>query len=827
MQIKDSSPVERYKISQFNEPYLQSINRSTFEKSSAKNTFDSFFKEKLWDENYLYVILGSDSGLLVDYIIEHGLPYDSRYIIIDLPDVLQSIESQLTFTKWDEKVALCTPDSWQEVAEEFKLLSYLFREKVRYLKSLAAVDGFEPLYYQIDTQISLELESIKHKTSVSLSRKPFVTRQIENLSENSIPAQILKDKFNNKTCVILGGGPSLDDNINWVKENQEDIIVIAVSRIANKLLHEGILPHIVLSVDPHDVSFDVSKEMLDLPDSVLFLHSNFCAPKLTAQWHGKSLYFGKHAPWKSKTNQENILLSGPTVTNAAIAAAIEFGFKQILLTGVDLCYASDGKTYASGSNESKVGPVLGIKGQWVETYSGQLAETSTPFLHASYILAEQAESAKKRGCQLINLSANAAKVEYIKHTPQQDIIFEKQGSIAQILALVPSLTPQELNQKNNAILKEISDLNKELNEINAIAKQALIDNNALYQKYANEEKNRKIKLKIDKAEKKLTTRFGDTTTFIKTFGIEHFIKTVRTDSEEEWSDEQMEETGRLYYQAFIDTITSLKPLINDAKTRIKYRIEEEKKSPNIDTLLSHWQQEALFGRASNWRHNHSEQFNELSVDIQHQFDTFEINHRQIIENLDTAHYRRSQNEASLKGLNRKAAYLFQTNNLSGLSKLTTGLKTLGDKDEDAKWQYNVANGYLLSLEDEKSNALAAFEHIESSKLTENERLQIAKLALELNQSNKAEQKLKELAEISDSYMPNYAHILKLHGKLELALETYNAYLENNNSDIKVWLVLGKLYLELDAPDIATIAFNQVLELDPQNVDANHLLTQIN
>lgn len=566
--------LEPYKISQFGEPYLYSINRQTFEQKPASSILQSLFDNTLFEKDTLYIVLGTDSGLLVDKVLEAGVPYGSKYIFIELPEVIYAMDAQLTFTKWDDSVEVCTAEKFQEVAEEFKIQSFLFTEKVKYLKSVGANDGFNNTYFTVDSELSLTLESLKHQTMVSLSRKPFFKRQIENFSENHTPASLLVDAFTGQSCIILGGGPSLEEQVDWLKNNQERIVIIAVSRVIKKLIKEGITPDIVVSVDPHDISFDVSRDLLYLPPETIFLHSNYVVPSLLSQWQGRSLYYQTRIPWLSDLNIDNINLAGPTVTNAAIGAAIDFGFKQILLSGVDLCFAADGSTHAKGNNEEKTGPMLGFKGQWVENYEGNLAETTNSFLHASYIINSQAQQAAEKQSQIINLSSKATKIEYIPFKEINSIALDSSEKKQTTLSTFNFPSAKDLVVENKKLLKELDKFQKSVVEVEKIAKQALSDNHDLYKANNKPERSYAIKQRIDKAEKKLDQRYEQASLFIKKFGIKHFIKTVRTDTDQDWSNEEMEEVGQLYYQAFVDTIDEIKPLLNHAKDRIKNRTKE-------------------------------------------------------------------------------------------------------------------------------------------------------------------------------------------------------------------------------------------------------------
>ena len=558
---------EQYQISKFGEPYLYSVNRNAFEKNSAKIIFNSFFDKRLWDEDYFYIILGCDSGLLTNYVIEHGLAKGSRYLFIDSEHVIENLKEQLSFTEWHEHVALATLKDWEQKAEALNLQAYMYTDKVRYIKSLAANDGFDEYYYQANTEVSLKLETQQHYTMVSLYRSPFVIKQIINLADNVNPMIALKDKFEGLDCIILGGGPTLDEVIDKLYAVKDKVVIIAVSRIAKRLLSENIIPHFVISVDPHEVSFDVSKEMLSMADEAIFLHSTYVVPVLLGQWGGISFHDGLRVPWPSELSKENTHLAGPTVTNSAISAAVELGFKRVFLSGVDLCYSSDGHTHAKGSNEAKVGPVLGKREQWVKTYSGKLAETMLTFIHATKTIDDQAKQALKSDCQLYNLSENAAKIDSILLANFDEISFIEDGNINEVLASIKQEYGKINDQQFTEVLDDIDRIVDEMDAIKKIVEQALKDNHDLYKTYESELQNAEIKERIDQAEETLNTTYEETTTFLKKYGIHRFIQIARTDGDLEWTDEEMEEVGRAYYQCFIDNINELTPLLDAAKKK--------------------------------------------------------------------------------------------------------------------------------------------------------------------------------------------------------------------------------------------------------------------
>lgn len=80
--------LNNFAISRFNEYYLPSINRSTFEGLDSKTIYDGKFKKAFSQKDRLNIIVGMDSGLLANYILEEGIPDGSKFVIVELSSVL-------------------------------------------------------------------------------------------------------------------------------------------------------------------------------------------------------------------------------------------------------------------------------------------------------------------------------------------------------------------------------------------------------------------------------------------------------------------------------------------------------------------------------------------------------------------------------------------------------------------------------------------------------------------------------------------------------------------------------------------------------------------
>jgi len=820
---------EEFQCNKYGNKYLYSVNRNVFATENFSSIYKKHFSAQLEKKESLYIIFGSDSGLLVNYILEQEKPINTRYLFIELPHLIDKVKQNLPKDYDDEYIVFSTPEKWVEAVERLEINIYIYKDNVHYIKSFAALDAYLVDYHSENLAIVKELEKIFFFTRALVGVFPFMTKQLMNITENIYPSTLMNGLFKNKTCVILGGGPSLDNDIKWLKENKQNLVIIAVSRIAKSLLKHDLMPHMIVAVDPYEISFDVSKELLKLPKEVLFLHANCVYPSLLAQWHGKSVFIGKKYPWDEKVEVNHSKMGGPTVTNTALKAAVEMGFSNILLSGVDLCNAITGVSHASGSNEANIGPALGQAGVLVQTYAGHKAETSIAFDNAVSALSKQAYEALEQETSVYNLSENAVKAEYIQHITTAALSFEdEQDNVQELInSVIPEMTQEEIKKSNTVVLKNVSRMLKDVKAIKLLAEECLECNQKLFSVKGKEEENFKYKVRMDKIEKKLDKKYIKATSFIKNFGLDQFIKSAQV-SGSEWSDDRVEETGRLYYQAYINSSISLIKHLSDSLQRINSRIEENKLTPDFQILYNQWKKDQHFGRAMVYKERFKNQ-HEYFENNQIYYDECLNQYDELINKKDTLHLTRTKKEASLAGVRRKVTILFNQHNIDALQVMVTSLSMYDPKNpqyQQAQELFLLAEAFLAILEKDFENALCLLEQLPVENVGEDELQQIASIAIKLGKYQQAEDALKVLASTSVTFIPKYAKILHLLGKNQQSIDTYTHYLSQKPKDTHVWFLLSKLYFDLNFFESAILAFEQLLITDPDNLSAIEYLNKI-
>ncbi len=823
-----TSPV---KSNIFNERYLYHINRDSFNKISAKALFEDEFHEKLFNEDSLYIIIGTDSGLLPQYIQEHGVPLGTRYLFVELESVLeQIIQYHLLDDDLTDEIILTSYSQWQEQAELLKLKNYSYLRHVSLFKSIGAQQANIADYTELNWKITEELQTLHFRNTTSLGCQTFIIQQINNIADNVLPAQLLKDVYQDKTAIVLGGGPSLSKILPWIRENQADLLIFSVSRLSKLLLENHIEPDFIISVDPQIENIQVSKEMFQFKKAI-FLHSYHIDSSLANQWPGIKLYFGNRFPWKTKLNSNNVQAVGSTVSNTALEAAFAFGCDRILLAGVDLCFSKEGITHTSGTDESKIGPDYNnTSALELETYNGDKRTSDPDFNLALLSLENQAERISKAHKKVINLSKDAAKAKHIQYIPPEKIQLATQKEPALSIALthIPALTPALKEKYYQDSLRELKKAIHQIQLIEKLAKKALKINDEMYNSQGIIE-NYKDKRTLDKIEKRLNSEHRLYSKLVKNFGVLSFIRiTSPHDTSESWDAKKAKEIGKIYYESYQTGAQQLLLLLNAAVQRITIRQEESKENPTtISLLIEQWKKDKSYHRAAIWQQNHPD-FN-MPEDIKHEFDDLEKSFQEILNSSNTSFKQNLEKRSSLDLLKTKALILFRHHKKEELQNSQSGLALHYAKETEKEPYRLLISAYIAELDNQPELALDYYNailNIDQSPLLEEALQQIVSLTIAQNKHSETLLALKCLSQLSPVYLPHYAESSKLTGDILAAIDSYTAYIEFFPDDTVTKLKLAHLYIDIKVYEAAELMLDLIIANAPNMETAIQLKAQI-
>lgn len=827
--IQRQADIGRIASNAFGEHYFFAVNRNLFQGTDASTVFRSYFNDNLFKKDTFYIIAGTDSGLLYQYVKTQGTPKGSRYLFVELPEILTLLENM---DDPQEELAVTTWENWQQQAAEMEFTKFAALSRLTLIRSLGVVHGHYSYYLPFWTQFKDEFDASFRSIKIALQTRPFTIAQIENLAENQIPAICLKDTFKGKTAVVLAGGPSLGELFPWVREHRRNLLVIAVSRISHSLIKAGIQPDISVSVDPLAVNLNVCKDMLEFEDGTLLVNNFHLSPNLLASWGGQKVFIGPRYPWSTPLQPENIQSSGgSTVTNSAFDLAVKTGATQIILGGVDFCFDQHGHTHAIGTPEHSMGSMPQRFNRQVECNNGMMADSATVYLEAGENIDAQAKNAIELGCRAINPAPGSMRLPHVEHLALNNIEIEpmEQPARETIARNVPPTDKSTRTQLYKEELNEVDRVLKELRAIKEMSRKALSYNRKLLPKkkggdssYAAKKTDTVTMNKVDHIDKQLNAKYADTTELINRYGKTRFIPLLGLDIKEF---EELVENSQVYFQAMVETSDELTNILHLARARTLTRLEEDKPKPNVELLLKQWRHDTHPGRAIQWAQRHAEYVNQLPESQQQDLHAFEDTFDGVVEELGKDFFKEIDQDRKLDGTASKAKEYFRCLDLNGLLRLLKCLETHHDQKE--AWGFTLlVQGYIAELRNDSGLAIESYQKVADGPVYLDVLMRLFAIHSKAEDFVSALEVLKTLSGINSTFSPMYADLLQASADIDTAVEVYTEYLLENPDDLDAMMKLGKLFLECGSAEGVEWTMSYILGKDPDNHTAQGMLDEI-
>ena len=163
---------------------------------------------------------------------------------------------------------------------------------------------------------------------------------------------LLNDKkWEQNECVVVGAGPSLDDDIEALKKYRRQVKIISTDMAAYALIKNGIKPDFIFTKKAHE---DVVKLFTGFPTQDLKFVANLLQPPELFKKIKGGVYF--YIPFDETTFLNNIsalnpqlpkLLNKPSTFVMAFILARSMNFKKIYLLGADFCFDDPQKFYCN------------------------------------------------------------------------------------------------------------------------------------------------------------------------------------------------------------------------------------------------------------------------------------------------------------------------------------------------------------------------------------------------------------------------------------------------------------------------------------------------
>ena len=271
-----------------------------------------------------------------------------------------------------------------------------------------------------------------------------ISHTLTNISKNKAHI-LLNDVKNNKDhpVFIIGNGPSLNDNLEYIKQNQNNAIIISSGTSLKPLLDNGITPDLHVEQERPKYIYQWVKKIGHeaLLKQIPLLCLNTVYPGILSLFKQPYVVMKSGDAGTTFINEyvsdkyHQLFFCNPTVTNASTASAVAMGFKKLYLFGLDYGFKSKEEHHAKGSAYDDVKTFQLQNELKVADNKGGYINTTRIFDFSRGVLEMLLGANKQVDC--INIS-DGAKIEHASYSdhlqlPKLKEIKDKQKLVEQYL----------------------------------------------------------------------------------------------------------------------------------------------------------------------------------------------------------------------------------------------------------------------------------------------------------------------------------------------------------------------------------------------------------
>lgn len=372
--------------------------------------------------------------------------------------------------------------------------------------------------YNVKNNFNSILSSILAHKSTTFNHHMMLENVWKNMTSRVNNYNIIQikqksnDKILDKKLLYIGAGPSLEDNIQWLKENRDNFLIVAIGATYKILLKQGITPDIVSTLDPqysvlNKNHFDI-QNVKKLKDCYILAAINTDQRILDRFNQDKLFLYEMVKPMHSL----NICYKGFSVGEITASILLTLGFKEMYILGIDFAinqetgsshtgsyknteYEDDfeDKLYDENSNEFTLKKeLIKVKGNLQdEVYTTRLFSLSLDAISSNFSLI------KKTNQKVYNLSNHGAYFENTIPTKINNLNFENEDKIektkldSDLGKYLKSISKKTLDKS------DYNDLQKELEYLLKVKDEFITLKDSLSESFDD------FKVKVDKLVKNL------------------------------------------------------------------------------------------------------------------------------------------------------------------------------------------------------------------------------------------------------------------------------------------------------------------------------------
>lgn len=451
-------------------------------KRNAKEPPHEWFKEQgELSENYIYIFMGIGNVGYLRELIENVKVHLNIIIYEPSIQIFKKAMENIDLSKgmenhlivfWIEGVGEMTLDKMDTILEKVIKLERLDELQLFVLPNYDVLfpDAKERLLKKCE-DIALD-QRVNYNTVMAFSKVTSINTlcNAKYLCSGYKTIQLFGAIPQDVTGIVVAAGPSLNKNIQELKNAKGKSFIIAVDTALKPLLNAGIVPDMFFIVDGKKPMDLIKKDGVEKIPMVTTLNAN---PEILNYHRGMKIFFDESYRFAEKIIMKSGLRWGEVDTGGSVATnafslLYKIGLKTIILVGQDLALTGN-KTHADGTFEEKMPEIDTKNNEWVEGNYEEKVPTRTDlqvFLNW-YESTIRLYKGYVKDLRVINATEGGAKIEGTEVMTLKDAIEEncrKDVDIEKCLEQIPPMLNEEAQIWAKKYLAAIPDQFKKLKQ---------------------------------------------------------------------------------------------------------------------------------------------------------------------------------------------------------------------------------------------------------------------------------------------------------------------------------------------------------------------------
>jgi len=312
----------------------------------------------------LLILFGIGDAHYIEQLIEL---IDIKNIIIIDSDY-SDFKYSMQFVNWERIINYFGRDGYSfdlKISQDTTSLSHLILNEIE--ENYLHYSSYIPYFISYENLLFLEvMKKVEEKYYLLFNGWGFYDDEklgfensLKNLKNNSKLVNITNPLEEKQSAFIIGSGPSLDGDIQYIKKHRQDVIIFSCGTALKVLEKHRIVPDFHIEIERTEFLTNVLKTTISevFKKKIDFIGLNVIDSEVFNLFKSSNMFFkkvdasGTIIPHYIK----RLDYIGPTVVNGAISIVSQLNFKDIYLFGTDMGYKDEKNHHSKDSAYNKKG----------------------------------------------------------------------------------------------------------------------------------------------------------------------------------------------------------------------------------------------------------------------------------------------------------------------------------------------------------------------------------------------------------------------------------------------------------------------------------------